>query len=125
MVLAMEMQLVDLERFQRSLGIFEAGWRRRVFTQREWELGAQRRNRCETLAARFAAKSCARRALGSKGIPLRDIEVIRSEAGVPSLRFFGRASERARELGVVDAALTLTHDGGLAMALVLLEGEER
>jgi len=72
-------------------------------------------------AARFAAKEAASKALGvPEGIGFHDVEVLR-EGGAPSLRLSGVAARAASARGAARLHLTLTHDGGLALAAVVLE----
>ena len=78
----------------------------------------------ESLAARFAAKEAGAKALGtgiSQGVGWLEIEVVREPSGRPTLRFHGRAAERADRMGVRNAALSLTHTDALAMASVVIE----
>ena len=87
----------------------------------------RKRNAAESLAARFAAKEAAAKALGtgiSRGVNWLEIEVVREPGGRPNLRFHGRAAEIASHLGVAHAALSITHTGSLSMANVLLEKPE-
>jgi holo-[acyl-carrier protein] synthase len=55
------------------------------------------------------------------GVGWRDIEVLRSPSGVPSLQFSGHALARLNEMGASRAHLSLTHSRDLAMAQVILE----
>ncbi len=63
----------------------------------------------ERIAARFAAKEAARKALGTE-LRLRDVEV-RSVGGAPRLWVRGEPSE---------AAVSLSHDAGVAIAFVVV-----
>jgi holo-[acyl-carrier protein] synthase len=63
------------------------------------------------LAARFAAKEATRKALGDLRIPFHATEVRTGPDGAPHLYLHGR---------VADASLSLSHDGGVAMAVVAL-----
>ncbi len=77
-----------------------------------------------TLAGRFAAKEAALKALGtgfSSGIGWRDVEVVKNAQGAPSLLFHGRAAKVAEDMGVTGKFLSITHDGGVAAAVVVLE----
>lgn len=76
------------------------------------------------LAARFAAKEAASKALGTglRGFRWRDVEVLSDELGKPSLRFHGGAAVRAELLGVVSMHLSLSTATDLALAHVVLEG---
>lgn len=80
-------------------------------------------------AARFAAKEAALKALGtgfSDGIGVRDVEVRRTSKGRPSLALHGRAGEVAREMGVVDMPLSLSHTASeaVACAIAITEGSQ-
>lgn len=77
----------------------------------------------ERLAARFAAKEATLKALGAAddAVSLRDIEVQREPSGRVRLALRGRAAELAAEAGVVELALSLTHEGGFAAAIVVAE----
>lgn len=66
------------------------------------------------LAARFAAKEAVRKALGDLRLPFHATEVRTDEEGAPQLWVRGRPS---------GLAVSLSHDGGLAMAIVT--GEDR
>jgi len=47
--------------------------------------------------------------------------VLRERSGRPTIVFYGRAAQIAAHLGVVHAALSITHTAALAMASVVLE----
>ncbi len=77
------------------------------------------------LAGLFAAKEAAMKALGTGwagGVGFRQIEVVRSPSGAPSLRLHGAAAERAVAMGVRRCHLSITHDLRTAAAMVILEG---
>jgi holo-[acyl-carrier protein] synthase len=77
------------------------------------------------LAARFAAKEATMKALGRTDEPLPWHSIgVRSDAdGRPSLELTGPAAALAAERGVVDLAVSLTHERQLAGAIVLAETE--
>lgn len=82
-----------------------------------------------SLAARFAAKEAFGKALGTglKGIALRDIQVENSHNGRPSIRLHATALEALNRLGreqdlSCTVHLSLTHDEGNAVAMVIIEG---
>lgn len=91
--------------------------RERLFTEVERDLPTH------SLAARFAAKEAVAKALGvPEGLGHREAEVRCDETGKPSIAVSGKAAEVARDLGVKRWYVSLTHDGGLAMAYVIAEG---
>lgn len=75
----------------------------------------------ERLAARFAAKEAVIKALNLSevGVHWRDIEVRRAADGACSLALHGRAAEVARALGITEMSLSLSHEGDMAVALVV------
>ncbi|MBS1675923.1 MAG: holo-ACP synthase [Actinobacteria bacterium] len=96
----------------------------RIYTPREVAdcSGPSGRVEPERLAARFAAKEAAIKALPGAGeeIRLTQIEVQRDEVGNVSLELSGRAAELFAESGAGEIAVSLTHDHGFAAATVVL-----
>jgi holo-[acyl-carrier protein] synthase len=76
----------------------------------------------ERLAARFAAKEAAIKALPGAGeeVRLTQIEVIQDETGHVALGLSGRAAELLAESGGGEIALSLSHEGGFAAATVII-----
>jgi holo-[acyl-carrier protein] synthase len=114
--------LVRLSRIAESLQQFGDRFLRRVFTDGEIAYArAVPALTVERLAARFAAKEAAIKALGlaDVGIGWRDIEVERASSGACALRLHGAAGERARADGVGELALSLSHEGDYATAVVV------
>jgi len=123
MIVGFGLDVVEVARIARQLESRSAErFLARVFTDRERSFCEQFRDRANRYAARFAAKEASSKALGvPPGIAFHDVEVVR-DLGAPSLVFSGVAGEAARALQVEKAHLTLTHDGGVAVAAVILEG---
>jgi holo-[acyl-carrier protein] synthase len=89
----------------------------RLFTQGERAYAAARARPGRHLAARFAAKEAAIKALG-KPLPPAQIEVVNSEDGAPSLRLHGTAAAEAERRGV-KLSVSLTHSREMAAAVVI------
>lgn len=124
MILGSGIDLVEIGRIRQSVERFGQRFLDRVFTNAEQAYCMRKRNAAESLAARFAAKEAAAKALGtgiSRGVNWLEIEVIREPGGRPGIRFHGRAAEVASRLGVVHTALSLTHTATLSMASVVVE----
>jgi holo-[acyl-carrier protein] synthase len=125
-ILGFGIDAVEIERIRRNVGGTRPGRRaerflERCFTPAERAYCDARRDRASHYAARFAAKEAAIKALGAPpGMGFRDVEV-RREAGPPRLELSGEAARAAAALGVSRIHLSLTHDGGLAVAGVVLE----
>jgi holo-[acyl-carrier protein] synthase len=106
--------LIEIERIERAMAR-RPRLAERLFSPAELEDCARRARPARHLAARFAAKEAAIKALGG-GCGPSEIEVEGSEP--PSLRLRGRAARRADERRV-DLAVSLTHSHGDAAAVVL------
>ena len=93
----------------------------RVFTEAEREYCRAKRDPTERFAARFAAKEAVLKALDESilRIPLKQIEVRRSETGKPYVQLWDKAAARADELGVTDWQLSLTHTALIAEAIAV------
>jgi holo-[acyl-carrier protein] synthase len=89
----------------------------RLFTAGELDYARGRRRPAMHLAARFAAKEAAVKALAGEVVSLRDIEVEGGGSEPPRLRLHGAAAEAARRLGV-ELDVSLTHTRELAAAVV-------
>jgi len=109
--------VVDIARFERTLER-TPGLRDRLFTAPERELPAR------SLAARFAAKEALAKSLGAPvGLRWTDVTVVRAASGAPGLEFTGTIAARAAELGVTRFHVSLSHDAGIASAVVIAEKE--
>jgi len=76
-----------------------------------------------SLAARFAAKEALAKALGAPvGLHWMDTDVQRGTDGRPHLSISGTVKERAAALGVHELHVSLSHDAGIASAVVIAEG---
>lgn len=104
--------VVDIARFQESLERTPS-LREKLFTESEREKPVQ------SLAARFAAKEALYKALSPRrGLHWHDAEVINHENGKPDFLFRGQIAD------LVDGAsvhLSLSHDAGIASAMVVIE----
>lgn len=104
--------VVDIERFRESLERTPA-LKARIFTEREAEL------KISSLAARFAAKEALAKAMNSKDIfTWHDAEVVNEESGRPVFLFRGAIAER---IDGANVQLSISHDAGIASAMVVIE----
>ena len=115
MIVGVGIDVVDVERFGVSLSR-TPGLADRLFTPSE----ASRP--LASLAARFAAKEALAKALGAPtGMGWHDAEVVSEESGRPVLEMRGSVLRRAHEIGVGSVHVSLSHDAGIASAVVVLE----
>lgn len=119
--LAVGTDIIEIARIRRSINDFGDRFLRRCYTEREREWYGNRPNE---LAARFAAKEATSKALGTGivGIRWQEMEVLPNRRGKPVLILHGRAAERARQLGLTDFSVSLTHSRTDAMAFVVASG---
>jgi holo-[acyl-carrier protein] synthase len=95
----------------------------RLFTAAERTTSSGGQRSAESLAARFAAKEAVAKALGAPaGLHWHDCEVVSDASGRPWLTVSGTVAAAAKELGVQRWHLSLSHDGGIASAMVVAEG---
>ncbi|HEX5533771.1 MAG TPA: holo-ACP synthase [Actinomycetales bacterium] len=118
MIVGVGIDVVDIERFTRTLArtprLVE-----RLFTEAERGLAPA------SMAARFAAKEAAAKALGAPvGLRWLDATVHRGDDGRPHLAITGTVAARAAELGIDTFHLSLSHDAGIASAVVVAERRE-
>jgi len=77
----------------------------------------------ESLAARFAAKEAVAKSLGAPvGLVWRDVVVERDEGHRPEIVVRGSVAKIAADMGVDVFHLSLSHDAGIASAMVIAEG---
>ena len=110
--------IIEIERIRKMAERWGERFLHRIYTEDEISYC---RGRPQNLAARFAAKEAAMKALGTglRGVGWKDVEVIRNESGAPSIRLHGRALARSQRLGVTELALSLSHSREFAVAFVV------
>ncbi|MBD0423045.1 holo-ACP synthase [Streptomyces sp. NPDC052309] len=121
-IIGVGIDVAEIERFGASLER-TPGLARRLFREREMLLPSGERRGVASLAARFAAKEALAKALGAPaGLLWTDAEVYVEDSGRPQLRVTGTVAARASELGVTSWHVSLSHDAGVASAVVIAEG---
>jgi holo-[acyl-carrier protein] synthase len=127
-IVGVGLDLVRVERIRAARERHGEKFLRRVFTDAEIESCLRREDPDPSLAARFAAKEAGMKALGTgwaQGVGWRDLEVVAPSNAPPGLALSGKAAERAASLGAGRVQVSLTHEAGVAAAVVLVETEER
>lgn len=118
--------LVDVERIDRSLTEYADRFRDRVFTKLESDYCGDSRRPAPHFAARFAAKEAVLKAIGTgwrSGIAWTDIEVVNGPSGAPSIRLSGQANLIAQSLGITNWLISLSHTSTTAMASAIAVGD--
>lgn len=122
MRLSTGIDLIEIERIQGALDRYGERFLKRVYTPEEIK---QARGSAPELAARFAAKEAASKALGTGIGPISwvDVETINKPSGKPILRLSGRAKTISTALGYETWSVSLTHSRDMAAAVVVCIGE--
>ncbi|MFC6708098.1 holo-ACP synthase [Flexivirga alba] len=115
MIVGVGIDVVDVERFIAKL---DATPRllERLFAEQERDLPPN------SLAGRFAAKEALAKALGAPvGLHWVDAIVVKDDVGKPSMELRGSVEARANQLGIRSLHLSISHDAGIASAVVVAE----
>ncbi|MDO8310111.1 MAG: holo-ACP synthase [Actinomycetota bacterium] len=111
--------LVDVARFGASIAR-TPGLVSRVFTDREVEACGTGPGRVASLAARWAAKEAVAKVLvDSTGLSWHHCEVLSGHRRQPALHLSGSVEAAAARLGIGSWLVSLSHDGGMAIAFVV------
>ena len=97
----------------------------RLFTAAERAAVRDRRPPAQSLAGCFAAKEALAKVLGApSGLRWTDAEVVHNKAGRPFLSVQGTVAAAAERLGIRRLHLSLSHDGGMCIAMIVAEGSQ-
>ena len=131
MILGIGSDLIDIRRIERTLERHGDRFTHRVFTETERAKSDRRRMRAASYAKRFAAKEATSKALGtglSQGVYWRDMGVVNLPSGKPTMKLTNGALRRLQSMTPpgreVEIHLTITDDGPLAQAFVILYAGE-
>jgi holo-[acyl-carrier protein] synthase len=114
----------SIEEVQDSIAEFGDLYTQRVYTLHEIESSAgDISTRASSLAGRFAAKEAVLKVLDfeDRAPPLKSIEIRRVDNRRPTVRLNGLAAELARQQGIDQFSLSLSHSGGVAAAAVIAQ----
>lgn len=124
MVVGIGMDLCGIERIRSAWERFGDRFLDRVLTPAEKRTVLSRPDPAPLLAALWAAKEAASKALGTgfrQDVHPHCIEITHLPSGKPELAFLDHALEVAARLGVSSCHVSLTHEQGTAAAVVVLE----
>lgn len=123
LVLTTGVDIIEIERVTHTVQRWGSRFTERVFTPAEI---ASCRGRPHELAVRFAGKEAVSKALGvgiwcKDGVWWNDIEILPDRLGKPTVQLYGRARQRAEQLGLSEFALSLSHSDSYAVAFVVAQ----
>lgn len=122
-IVSVGMDVVRVERFAAALTRTPL-LANRLFTDAELSTPTGHPRTAESLAARFAAKESVAKALGApSGLSWHDCEVVADADGRPWISVTGTVEASAVRLGIARWHVSLSHDGGIATAMIVAESE--
>ncbi|WP_437781261.1 holo-ACP synthase [Sorangium sp. So ce1097] len=124
MILGIGIDVCGIGRMEEALARWGERFWERVLSEPERRSLAHRVDRATALAGRFAAKEAAVKALsGAPGVGWHHLEVRGAPRTPPTMALHGPARALADRMGVRRVHLSITHDAGVAAAVVILEGD--
>ena len=112
--------IIEISRIEKTLERWGQRFLRRIYTEAEISLT---RSKPSSLASRFAAKEAVMKTLGTgvNGVSWREIEILSDDRGKPLVCLYGKARDRAEELGLSGLAVSLSDSREYAVAFVIGE----
>ena len=121
MIVGIGIDVCSIERMKRALERHGDRFFSRICTERE-RADLAGRDLATSLAGRFAVKEAFAKALdGARGVGWHEVEVRRAASGRPFLEVTGKGKAMLDEVGAKHWHVTITHDAGVAAAVVILE----
>ena len=123
-IVGLGVDLAEVDRVRGLLTRYGESFRRRCFTDHEWEYAHRFSDPAGRLAARFAGKEAVMKSLGTGWRRLRWTDIEITGGGQPRTILTGRAAMRAEMLGVSDVLVTVTHTKDQAVVMAIAVGED-
>ena len=123
MILGVGLDIVEIIKIEES--IQREAFLRKVFTPAELKSVERFAKIAEHLAGKFAVKEAFMKAIGAgirQEVWFTQIEVLNDESGKPQVQATGEAGRRLVECGAKQVHTSISHSGGMAVAVVILEG---
>ncbi len=121
MILRTGVDLIEISRIEEVVARHGERYLERIYTPAELEQCGKSN---ESLAGRFAAKEAVSKALGTGigDVAWKDIEILGDEQHAPTLTFYGTADQKAKELGLQNWSVSISHSASHAVAVVVAVG---
>ena len=116
--------IIEIDRVQETIQRWGTRFLHRIYTADEL---IYCRDKVERLAARFAAKEAAMKALGTgiRGVRWKDFEILRLPGQAPTITLHGNAKIIADKLGIQELAISISHSRNYAVALVIAWSQDK
>ncbi|MCX6167863.1 MAG: holo-ACP synthase [Ignavibacteriales bacterium] len=92
MVLGIGIDIIEIERIQKSIDEYGDAFLKKIYTKTEIDYSLSRPNKYQHLAARFAAKEAIYKALSNDTDTVyswQDVEIYNEVNGLPKVKFYG------------------------------------
>lgn len=116
MIVGIGIDSIEIKRVTRACE--REHFRERIFTPKEIEQFDKNRRRA---ASDFAGKEAVVKVFGTgfDGVEACEIEVLRDEKGAPYINLYGKAKDKASELGIEKLLISITNTETTATAFVI------
>ena len=128
MVRGVGVDVVRIDRFRKAVRRWRSRFLYRLFTEDEVVESRRWRDPVPHLAVKFAAKEAFSKAVGTgfgRALSPKEIQVLHDKTGAPVFIISGKAKARMQLLRMEKAFLSLSHDGDVGVAFVVMEGTEK
>ncbi|MCW1883435.1 holo-ACP synthase [Luteolibacter flavescens] len=118
--------VVEVERIESSMAEFGERFAIKIFTEGERAYCSSQKRPAIHYAARFAAKEAVAKAFGTgigKDLGWLDMEIVRKDSGEPELVLSGVGMAYAKQKGIAEVKISLTHAQHYAAANAVALGE--
>lgn len=125
MILGIGVDIVEIDRFKRSIERYGDRFLERLFSDDEIAYCRAHKYSAQHFAVRFAAKEAVLKALRhgiGPGVSMKEIRITRGERGEPSVELEGRTKALADRKGVQQLHVSLSHSQTTCIAQVVAEG---
>ena len=123
MIYGIGTDILRIKRIEEAFEQFGERFAIRILMPRELDEFRQTRNPVRFLGMRFAAKEAVVKAMGtgfSNGMWVRDVGVFSNKLGRPEVMYSSRGTKKCENLGIGEAYLTLSDEGGFVIANAIL-----
>lgn len=114
--------ICQIDRVKSAYKKFGKRFLKRVLTDKELTyVSSDKRSLINRLAGRFAAKEATSKVLGTglRGVYFKEIEILRERSGAPKILLHKRAKKKAKNIGLINFEVSISHERGFALAIVV------
>lgn len=124
-IIGLGVDIAEVDRVRELVARYGEAFRRRCYTDHEWEYAHRFSDPAGRLAARFAGKEAVMKSLGTGWRRLRWTDIEITGGGRPRAVLTGRAEIRAEMLDVSEVLVTVTHTSDQAIVMAIAVGPDR